>query len=412
MNNNQPSNNITLSRQIDLSELGFNYTEFKVKQGNFISNHEFYMSMACLAALSSPDPSTKVGACIANQDKRIVGIGFNDFPMKFYENNFKKDFSFENFKKKYENSEEAKYICTKYPYICHAAENAILNKNSSNLKNCTLFTNILPCNECLKLIIQSGIKKVYYLTKKESENKSIDENWKESTKGSEVMSIICGVELIKYDKKLEDIKFESRGIKITFDQDSFDEQNKMEKEDFKYPNFMKNFFTSSENESVKELKEKDFFMFVAQLTSFRSKDPNKQVGACIVDKNGKIVSTGYNGFPNNPDDKFPWEQQKIKNVNCKNMYVCHAELNAIVNKYDADISGCTIYQTLFPCVNCARLIIQSQIKEIFYYEFDEDKKKKPEFIASKELLEMYGISCKPFKPEVPVAEISKLTKIR
>ena len=225
------------------------------------------------------------------------------------------------------------------------------------------------------------------------------------------MSELCGVELEEYNVKLEDIKFESRGKKRKFDQDSFDEHNKKENEDFKYPNFMKNFFTSNESESIRELKERDYYMFVAQLTSFRSKDPKKQVGACIVDKNGKIVSTGYNGFPNNHDDKFPWEKQKTKDVNCKHMYVCHAELNAIVNKYDADISGCTIYQTLFPCVNCARLIIQSQIKEIFYYEFDGDKKNNSEFIASKELLEMYGINCKPLKPEVPIAQISKVTKI-
>ena len=155
------------SRQTALENRGFDNT-LKTSKGNCINHDDFIMSLACLTALRSPDPSTKVGACIINEERRIVGVGFNDFPMKYSEQNFKKDFSIEDFKKKYENSEN---ICTKYPYICHAAENAILNKNSSNLKNCTLFTNILPCNECFKLIIQSGIKKVYYLTKKESENK-------------------------------------------------------------------------------------------------------------------------------------------------------------------------------------------------------------------------------------------------
>ena len=87
------------------------------------------------------------------------------------------------------------------------------------------------------------------------------------------------------------------------------------------------------------------------------------------------------------------------------MYVCHAELNAIVNKFDADISGCTLYQTLFPCINCARLIIQSGIKEIFYYEFDEEKKETVEFKASKELFKMFGIKCEPYKPSCEKADI-------
>ena len=88
--------------------------------------------------------------------------------------------------------------------------------------------------------------------------------------------------------------------------------------------------------------------------------------------------------------------------------MCHAELNAIVNKYDADINECVLYQTLYPCINCARLIIQSGIKEIFYYEFDEKKKQSNEFMASKELFEIYGIKCEPFKPSVAGADIAKV----
>jgi dCMP deaminase len=87
------------------------------------------------------------------------------------------------------------------------------------------------------------------------------------------------------------------------------------------------------------------------------------------------------------------------------MYVCHAELNAIVNKFDADINGCTLFQTLYPCINCARLIVQSGIKQIFYYEFDDDKKKNVEFRASKELLDIYGIACKSLKPSQNKADI-------
>ena len=108
----------------------------------------------------------------------------------------------------------------------------------------------------------------------------------------------------------------------------------------------------------------EYFMGVALLASKRSKDPNTQVGACIVDQNNVILTTGYNGFPKGcSDDEFPWDRE---GENTKYPYVVHAELNAILNASGKDLKGARIYVDLFPCNECAKAIIQSGIKEVIY----------------------------------------------
>lgn len=108
-----------------------------------------------------------------------------------------------------------------------------------------------------------------------------------------------------------------------------------------------------------------YFMGVAMLSSMRSKDPNTQVGACIVNPKKRIVGIGYNGFPFGcDDDSFPWENNQGF-LDSKYPYVVHAEPNAILNS-SCDLDDCSIYVTLFPCHECVKLIIQSGIKEIIY----------------------------------------------
>ena len=110
----------------------------------------------------------------------------------------------------------------------------------------------------------------------------------------------------------------------------------------------------------------EYFMGVAMLAAQRSKDPNTQVGACIVNNNNRIMSMGYNGFPAGcSDDEFPWERQGC-DYDTKYPYVCHAELNAILNCRGANLEGSRIYVALFPCNECAKAIIQSGIKEVVY----------------------------------------------
>ena len=110
----------------------------------------------------------------------------------------------------------------------------------------------------------------------------------------------------------------------------------------------------------------EYFMGIAMLSARRSKDPSTQVGACIVNNRNKIMSVGYNGFPLGcSDDCFPWDRSGDE-YETKYPYVCHAELNAILNNGGSSLEGCKIYVALFPCNECAKAIIQSGIKEVIY----------------------------------------------
>ena len=133
----------------------------------------------------------------------------------------------------------------------------------------------------------------------------------------------------------------------------------------------------------------EYFMGVAVLSGMRSKDPNTQVGACIVSEDHKILSMGYNGFPTGcSDDEFPWEREGEPLEN-KYFYTTHSELNAILNYRGGSLEGATIYVTLFPCNECAKAIIQSGIRRIVY---DSDKyETTPAVVASKKMLNAAGV---------------------
>ena len=132
----------------------------------------------------------------------------------------------------------------------------------------------------------------------------------------------------------------------------------------------------------------EYFMGLAHLSALRSKDPNTQVGAAIVDENHRVVSVGYNGMPKGcSDDVFPWSREGAI-LQTKYAFVVHAELNAILNsKYP--VSGCTLYVSLFPCNECAKAIIQSGIRTVVY---DSDKyEHTPSVIASKRMMDAAGV---------------------
>lgn len=130
-----------------------------MKSNNYISWDEYFMGVAMLSSMRSKDPSTKVGACIVNQNKRIVGIGYNGFPHGISDDVFPWE-------------REGEFLNTKYPYVVHAEPNAILN-STSNLEGATLYVTLYPCNECAKLIIQSGIKEIVYVSNKYETTDSI-----------------------------------------------------------------------------------------------------------------------------------------------------------------------------------------------------------------------------------------------
>ena len=140
----------------------------------------------------------------------------------------------------------------------------------------------------------------------------------------------------------------------------------------------------------------EYFMGVSLLAAKRSKDPNTQVGACIVDNNNIILSTGYNGFPYGcSDDEYPWERE---GTDTKYNYVVHAELNAILNARGKDLKGSRLYVDLFPCNECAKAIIQSGISEIVYlYNKYADT---PATIASRRMLTSAGVKLTQFEASV------------
>lgn len=139
----------------------------------------------------------------------------------------------------------------------------------------------------------------------------------------------------------------------------------------------------------------EYFMGVALLSAERSKDPNSQVGACIVDKDNKIVSLGYNGCPVGYDDDedMTWEREGDF-LNTKYAYVCHSELNAILNS-KVPVKGCKLYVTLFPCNECAKAIIQAGITEFVYLSDKYDK--TPGNIASKKMLDKCGVKYRQYQ---------------
>ena len=134
----------------------------------------------------------------------------------------------------------------------------------------------------------------------------------------------------------------------------------------------------------------EYFMGVAKLSAMRSKDPNTQVGACIVSQDNKILSMGYNGFPKGcSDDEFPWDKMDEDPYNRKYFYVTHSELNAILNYRGGSLEGAKLYVTLFPCNECAKAIIQAGIRTLIY---DDDKyMDTPSVIASKRMLDAAGV---------------------
>ncbi len=151
---------------------------------NYINWDDYFMGIAILSAMRSKDPNTQVGACIVNEEKRIVGVGYNGFPKGCEDTEFPWE-------------REGEFLETKYPYVCHAELNAILNSIKS-LKDCTIYVALFPCNECSKAIIQSGIKEIVYLSDKYA---STDIN-----KASKKMLDAAGIKYRKLETEREELK--------------------------------------------------------------------------------------------------------------------------------------------------------------------------------------------------------------
>ncbi len=140
----------------------------------------------------------------------------------------------------------------------------------------------------------------------------------------------------------------------------------------------------------------EYFMGIAMLSAQRSKDPSTQVGACIANADHKILSVGYNGMPIGcSDDEMPWQREGSL-LDTKYAYVCHAELNAILNNDGGSLKGTTIYVTLFPCHECAKAIVQSGIREVVYWSdkyADTDSTR-----ASRRIFQYCGVKLRQYVP--------------
>ncbi|CDW52827.1 deoxycytidylate deaminase [Trichuris trichiura] len=142
----------------------------------------------------------------------------------------------------------------------------------------------------------------------------------------------------------------------------------------------------------------DYFMSIALLSSQRSKDPQLQEGACLVNKENQVVGIGYNGMPVGcNDDEMPWADKADDVLETKHPYICHAVLNAVMNKISAVVKDCRLFSTHYPCSHCAGLIIQAGIKEV-YYLYDN-----PDTITSSataRLFHICNVSCERYTSKV------------
>lgn len=150
-------------------------------------------------------------------------------------------------------------------------------------------------------------------------------------------------------------------------------------------------------EDLKRISWDEYFMGIALLSAERSKDPSSKVGAAIV-RDKRVLSLGYNGMPRGCEDKdMPWGKGSADPLKNKYPYVVHAELNAILNA-NKDITGSTLYVTMFPCNECAKAVIQSGIKEVIYLENKHDGEDSVK--ASRFLLEKAGIKVSHYQGRI------------
>lgn len=157
-----------------------------MKRTNYITWDEYFMGIAYLSAMRSKDPSTQVGACIVDQEHKVVSIGYNGMPIGCDDDKMPWD--------------RGEGMNSKYLYVCHAEFNAILNIRSASLKGCSIYVSLFPCNECAKAIIQTGIKEIIYVSDKYADTDGV--------KASKKMFDLCGVKYRKFEGRIPNIKYE------------------------------------------------------------------------------------------------------------------------------------------------------------------------------------------------------------
>ncbi|CAJ1947487.1 unnamed protein product [Cylindrotheca closterium] len=337
------------------------------KRQSYLSWDEYFLSIALLSSKRSKDPDSPSGACIVDKYNRVVAVGYNGFPKGCSDTIFP-----------WQTGKSKTDLHSKEPYVCNSITNAICNKCSDDVAGCRLYVMSFPGSDDAKVIIQSRIKEVVILQTRETldfESPSCDEQ------ASRILLDMANVRVRYYKPSIPSITLnflaESSSNLIdkpsqepshndllaisTSQKESRASQLLLEEAKYDVSNIPDN------GRRKDYISWQDYFMAMAFLTAERSKDPNTQVGACIVDSEKRIIGLGYNGFPQGCSDlQLPWARGNKNPLDNKYLYVCHAEVNAIMNKGSANVKGSTIFVALFPCENCAKMIIQSGIKEVVY----------------------------------------------
>lgn len=406
----------SFQRQVLLEEAGYDCcsptTNTRIpKRSDYLQWDEYFMALAVLSSHRSKDPEHPHGACLVSSSNRILGVGYSGFP----KGNSDEVLPWTRLHLKTDDKDLA-WLASPEPYRVPAVTNAILNRHATptsttnqRSKPTKLYTTIFPSPDCAKSIVQAGdIGQVLYLS---------DLPAGDDRSASRILLRMAGIVIqqLKTDRESVDLDFS----KALTEQERKELLNAETKE--KRKSETQTPLTSSQLEyrsllireagydpvtDVNNNKKKnilswdDYFTSVALLTAQRSKDPNTQVGACLVDPDTRhVLGVGYNGFAAGcSDDVFPWSRKSTScsALHTKYPYVCHAEHNAILNKGTANVRGATMYVALFPCNTCAMKCIQAGIREVVYMSdrYHESK----ECRASRIMLEMAGVTYRRHVP--------------
>jgi len=389
-------------------------TQGQKKRADYISWDDYFMAVAALSAHRSKDPGHPAGACIVDARNRIIGIGYAGFPAGCSDDCL----PWTNTTSK-STTAQVPWLHSPQPYTVHAEINAVLNKCSESVAGAVLYTDHFPCNECAKVLVQSRISSIVYRIDSQPDS--------DSSRASRILFRMAGISLRQYQPSQRSLQLDftptldagdccnGGGGSGSDDAHAIDAtavaQAKRDSatavEQYRDLLIQEAGYDPVERGSTKRegyISWDDYFMAVSFLTAQGSKDPNTQVGACIVDTDKRIIGLGYNGFPAGcHDDMLPWSREGESALHKKYLYVCHAEVNAILNKCSADVKGACLYVALFPCNDCAKMIIQAGIVEVVYMSdryHDSDACR-----ASRIMFQMAGVKLRKHIPTMDSVSI-------
>jgi dCMP deaminase len=353
---------------------GLTLSQEHCKRKDYLSWQEYFFATALLSSLRSKDPYHPSGACLVDKENRIVGIGYNGFPSGFPDDELS-----------FQSADASPWMESREPFCIPAEVNCLLNSPVKTSRGTTMYCVHFPNHDCAKFIVQSRrVAKVVY--------GRFPEEPSDSVRVSQVLLQQAGIVVEPYRL--------ARPVELAF-MDSTGPSS-----------------TGRSESAPSHLSWDEYFMAIALLTARRSKDPNTQVGACIVSPRRRIIACGYNGFTVGcSDDTFPWQRSAPDPKHTKYMWVAHAELNAIVNCYapQAEQDGATLYVTLFPCYQCAQAIVQAGIRRVVYLSdpYRDDEK----FRASRRIFDVARVDYQAFQPRrasvaLPSETPEKATSLR